>query len=159
MSARIHPMHAVGRLGIEPSSRRVKAGSISLMLTPHVFLLLLRGVWWNRTTRHWPLFYRQLGHHVLVRPRMRDAQKSPRPESNRITPLTMRVLDHREAWARTHACEACGELARRERGVLRKVGMARRGRGAAAPRAVQTIMFDMRAIDVDMRLRIAIDDA
>ena len=29
--------------------------------------------------------------------------ESPRPESNRITPRTRRVLDHREAWARSHA--------------------------------------------------------
>ena len=32
-----------------------------------------------------------------------------------ITPRTKRVLDHREAWARTHAYQACGERAARTR--------------------------------------------
>jgi hypothetical protein len=43
----------------------------------------------------------------------RGRNESPRPESNRITPRTRRVLDHREAWARSHAEHACGELAAR----------------------------------------------
>lgn len=30
-----------------------------------------------------------------------------------FTPRTKRVLDHREAWARAHACQACGEQAAR----------------------------------------------
>ena len=47
--------------------------------------------------------------------------ESPRPESNRITPRTRRVLDHREAWARSHAGQRVRGARARGRRELQRV--------------------------------------
>ncbi len=69
----------VGRLGIEPSSLRVKACSITLMLTSllvrslelrfSLHVLLLVGSDGIEPPARRPLVYSQLGHHALVTPR------------------------------------------------------------------------------------------
>ena len=164
--------HGVGRLGIEPSSRRVKAGCISLMLTSRVFLpgatglvLMFHCVALVGSGGIEPLaighcFTGSLDTMSWSGPETTEEQRGvclgglPATEASREcgsqrAHTRSRTGSHRvrggcstiEKYGHERTrVYACGELARRERCVLRRFGMNRLAAEQSTPRSPSSLV-------------------